>query len=285
MSAITAATLLDLYNKQVDADIAQRIATHQSRPIQLDAFNRTPLNLLAIGDSWFDYPLNGDLYGIHTDVIAAMTQRNILNLAHYGYTSTQEMGYKRQQLLTTALTTPANGKFDGILISAGGNDIAGDALCIWLNDAGSVNNIPALAVNKSRLDGVLGSIRSAYLDLIAIRDDLLPRAPIFVHGYDYPVVSGKGVCALGPWLKPSLDYCGWTDTAVGAKIIATMMDEFNEMLEGLASNKAYNVVHVKTLGTLRADQWANELHPKPDGFRLIAQKFENELAVAFPGRI
>jgi hypothetical protein len=40
----------------------------------------------------------------------------------------------------------------------------------------------------------------------------------------------------------------------------------------------------KRQGTLSLGEWANELHPKPEGFRKIAQKFLGPLAEKFPGR-
>jgi hypothetical protein len=42
---------------------------------------------------------------------------------------------------------------------------------------------------------------------------------------------------------------------------------------------------VDTQTTLVASDWANELHPFPDGFKKIAQKFVDALREKFPGRI
>jgi hypothetical protein len=41
---------------------------------------------------------------------------------------------------------------------------------------------------------------------------------------------------------------------------------------------------VDTQTTLVASDWANELHPFPDGFKKIAQKFVDALRAKFPGR-
>lgn len=286
MSIMNAAYLLDLVTKHVEADLGLRKSDHQAAVAERSIDN---LNLLACGDSWFDYPLDGYLYGPHTDVLSqvkdlATVVPDIFSLAHFGYTSTQEMGYARQQMLMEALKDEKNGKFDAILMSAGGNDIAGDALCIWLNDIRTAIGINE-AVNKPRFQGILDCIKSSYLDVFALRDEFLPGAPVFAHSYDYPVVSGVGVCGKGPWLKPSLEYCGWTNPTSGEIIISWMMLEFSKMLDTLAAVEKNNFVHVKTLGTIGADRWANELHPNPEGFKMIGQKFIDALRVKFPGRV
>jgi hypothetical protein len=292
MKIINPAFLTQVLAQHIDNDYEIRKLKHQaimfarsSNPITTN-----PLNLLACGDSWFDYPLDGHLYGPHTDVLAQVKDVStiapeIYSLAHFGYTSTQEIGFQRQQMLVEALQDDKNGKFDAILMSGGGNDIAGDALVVWLNDARTVSGRIDLALNKDRLFGALSSIKASYLDLIAIRDEFLPGAPIFAHSYDYPVVSGIGVCGKGPWLKPSLEFCGWTDPVSGGVIISHMMLAFALMLDDLAFDAKNNFVHVKTLGTIGADRWANELHPNPDGFKMIGQKFVDALRLKFTGRL
>jgi lysophospholipase L1-like esterase len=289
----TVPSLMANKNQQVSNEIAKRTMEHK-----LALMTRMPgthLNLLADGDSWFDYPLNGSVFGPHTDVIAQLPgvcsiPPTILNLAHYGYTSTQEMGYARQQAISKAISDPSNGVFDAILMSGGGNDIAGDSLCIWLNDAADVGNDPTRAVNQTRFTAAVNMVKASYLDLIALRDDLLPGAPIFVHDYDYAIPSGKsasilGVYSMGPWLKPSLEYCGWTDPAQGAAIIKGVMQQFAAMLAELASQPENNLVHVQTQGTTDVSTWPNELHPGPDGFRAVAKKIAAALAVKFPGLV
>lgn len=280
-------------NQSIADELAARAMDHK-----LALMTRMPgthLNLLADGDSWFDYPLNGAVFGPHTDLIAQLPGQcnvppTILNLAHYGYTSTQEMGFARQQLISKAISDPSNGYFDAILMSGGGNDIAGDSLCIWLNDAADVGNDPARAVNQTRFTDALNMVKASYLDLIAIRDDLLPGAPIFVHDYDFAVPSGRaasilGVYSMGPWLKPSLEYCGWTDPVQGAAIVKGVMQQFAGMLDTLQAQPENNFVHVVTQGTTDPSTWPNELHPGPDGFKAVAAKMATALRLKFPGLI
>jgi len=47
------------------------------------------------------------------------------------------------------------------------------------------------------------------------------------------------------------------------------------------------MIYVQIQGTLASTQWANELHPTPAGFKLLASKFQKALAAypKFLGRI
>ncbi len=90
-------------------------------------------------------------------------------------------------------------------------------------------------------------------------------------------------CA-GPWLKPSLDCCGW-NVAQGTLIIHQALTLFRNRLFNLASNPANNIILVETQGALQSADWANELHPYPNGFKTIAGKFVDALRLKFPGRI
>ena len=247
---------------------------------------------MADGDSWFDYPLNGTIPGVsRTDIISQLPslcakKPYILKLAHYGDTSTTELGLERTQKIVAALNDANNGKFDAILFSGGGNDVVGDPLVIWLNDAKEAGGNPAYGLNQTRFNGILGVIKSSLLDLIALRDEYLPKAPIFVHAYDLAIPSGIGApCGIGPWLKPALDFCGWTDANEARQIVASALSQLGTLVGSIASNPDNNVIYVETQGILNDADWDNELHPKPPGFKNIALKWREALAAKFPGRV
>jgi hypothetical protein len=91
------------------------------------------------------------------------------------------------------------------------------------------------------------------------------------------------VCA-GPWLKPSLDFCGYNLTE-GTAIVRQALTEFKNRLAALAAKPGNNFILVDTQGVLQAADWANELHPFPPGFQKLAGKFVDALRNKFPGRI
>ena len=278
-------------NEGIQTTLDARAAEHRAAmaSVPMAAMATAPLNLVADGDSWFDYPLGGEFPGDHTDVLAQLQaigqpKPRILSLAHYGDTTRVELGLTRRKRLVAALTDPSHGKFDAILMSGGGNDIVADALSIWLNRATAVGGDPSRALSEERFAGALAGVRAGYESLAELRDVHAPGTPIFVHAYDFAIPSGVGVYCIGPWLKPGLEYAGWTDLKVGTAIIHTMLARFGAMLAQFAAATP-NVIYVPTQGTLAADQWCNELHPDPAGFRLIAEKFRAALELQFPGRI
>jgi hypothetical protein len=140
-------------------------------------------------------------------------------------------------------------------------------------------------VDRQCLADVIGVIQAAYLDLIAIRDSIVPDCVIFVHGYDFAQPTGQGVCGLGPWLKPSLDFRGWTNFASASQIVKEVLQAFDKLLVQL-EQQYNNIVYVRTQGTLSpATDWANELHPTEQGFNKIAGVFLQAMRTKFPGGI
>ena len=274
----------------IAADIARRTAEHQDAMARLraadahgaalgfDLGRKHPRVLLATGDSWFDYPLTGNGLPIeHTDIVAQLKVLGdnppiILNLAHAGDATTAAMSLPKQQRMIKALLDgrnwPASGKPDAILFSGGGDDIAGNQFCIFLDYAA-----PGVSgLNAVRFDKMLGMVEACYLDLFAFRDRYATGVPIIAHSYDFPVPNGKHPICAGPWLKPSFDFCNWT-VGDGTAIVKTALVAFREMLERLAADPHNNFSLVATQGLLKPKDWANELHPYPAGFVSFAKAF------------
>lgn len=241
-----------------------------------------PLTMLAEGDSWFDYPLLARGVISHLD---DLIDADMLNLAHYGDEVRDIMGVGQRQRLREVLSDP-DFEFDALLFSGGGNDLVGDQLCLWLRDRADVGT-PAQAFDEGRLNNVLQIVEAGYRDLIALRDELAPECVIFGHGYDFPRPSNKGVCGLGPWLKPSLDFRGWTDPDEQFEIARSLLLRINELLVHLEQTApAGSFVYVRTQGALDPDSdWGNEIHPDSGGFEKIAMEFRNALDARFPGRV
>jgi hypothetical protein len=223
-----------------------------------------------------------------TDIIAHLTKMGnpppkILNISHYGDATTDEMGLDKQRRLIKALTNSNNwltGKPDAILFSGGGNDIAGDPFCIYLNYKDT--HLPGL--DAVRFAGRLASIRASYLDLFVFRTRYATNVPIFGHCYDYGQPMQPHPPCTGPWLLPSLKFTGW-DPDEGAQILHDALDKFREMLVTLEASGGYDFTVVLTQGTLAKSDWANELHPYPPGFENLAKKFLVALSARFPGRV
>jgi hypothetical protein len=280
----------------IRADVAERTARHQAEVAKLRTVGaaldaNAPLILLAHGDSWFDYPLTGNgLPLCQTDVIAQLQTLGspsplILNVSHFGDAASQEMALPKQQRLIAALADPANwgpsGKPDAILFSGGGDDIAGDQFCIFLD----ANTPGSTGLDQQRFNDALGMVEASFLDLFAFRDRHASGAPILAHDYDFPIPNGVHPLCAGPWLQPSLVYMGWTEVTDGERIVKMALEGFSQRLARLADAPANGFHLVHTQGTLRAAEWANELHPNVVGFTRLAERYVAALRAMFGGRI
>ncbi|MBB6487744.1 SGNH/GDSL hydrolase family protein [Rhizobium lusitanum] len=280
-------------NDRIESDIAQRTLVHQANVARIASASdaaktlaRTaplarPLIMLANGDSWYDYPLTGNGLPLQdTDIIAQLRHYGtvpptVLNLAHRGDAAVDEMSLPKQERMITALRDKSNwigGKPDAILISAGGNDIAGDQFCIFLD----FNDGKATGLNDDRFSKALGAVEGCYLALFELRNRYAPGVPIYGHCYDFPIPNGVHPSCAGPWLKPSLDFCGWS-VADGTRIAKQALTEFRTMLKRLEADKKNNFHVMETQGVLKPEDWANELHPGYLGFRKMTRIFYDKL--------
>jgi hypothetical protein len=247
--------------------------------------------LIAAGDSWFDYPIH--------DVLKLLEDNygyNVESAAHRG-DPIEAMAYKDGQLdkfarcLEKVVAQGATPK--AVLLSGGGDDIAGKEFGMLLNNATS----GIAGWNGEIVDGLLNQrIVAAYKTmLVAInslcQQDLGKSLPILVHGYDYPVPDGRGFLGgwpfPGPWLEPGFREKRYDDLATTLALMRDIIDRFNVMVASVAQDAAFANVHFVDLrGTLSTvltgdayqDWWANELHPTERGFSAVADKFAAELS-------
>lgn len=291
----------------VDATVEERAAINKARAVALRAAPLRKLvvpklarrfveaagqdgaaTLVAEGDSWFDY------FGY--DVLGQLERAgyDIESVAHAGDT-VEEMAYGKDQLprLTSLLDKLIRaGRVPlAILLSGGGNDVAGDEFAQLLDHARS----PSPGPNEDVVRGVIDvRARDSYLTILLEITGLCQRRlgrpiPILVHGYDRPRPDGRGVLGgfwrlPGPWLRPGFQTKGFPDEDVNTAVIGTLIDRFNAMLQRLvALPQMSHVRYVDLRGTLsngagyRRD-WGNELHPTRGGFEKVGQRFAQVLA-------
>ena len=255
-------------------------ATRKETPIP-----KVQLDFLAIGDSWFEYPLYNEVVSFQNNAIVAPSQLGsmgnpppqILNQALHGQATTAVLSWENQEKMIQVLQDPsqwlneATGLPDAILISAGGDDLVGDQLAIYIDYGGG-------GLNLQRFQGVLDSVKASYLDLFAFRDLFAKGVPIIGHCYDYAIPNNvHPICTPSAWLWPSLSFAGY-DYGGGLQVITQMIDKFHDMLATLAAVPGNNFSFIDTRNTLNRDAtqpngWANEIHPWYPGFTDLASKF------------
>jgi lysophospholipase L1-like esterase len=239
--------------------------------------------LVAEGDSWFDYPWH--------DVLRMLEDRHgydVESVAHRGDT-VESMAYGGQlEELTRLIEKLLRNRVipDAILLSGGGNDVAGREFGLLLNHARSARR----GLNEQVVSGIIDDrVFGAYVAMLTSITSVARRRagetiPILVHGYGYPVPDGRGVLGgwgplPGPWLQPGFREKGFATLAACVAMAAELIDRFNVMLRRVVALPGF--AHVKHVdlrdalpnGANYKTWWANELHPSARGYEVVADRF------------
>ena len=245
--------------------------------------------VIAEGDSWFDYP--------RADILDNLEDEHgweVESVAHQGDTL-ESMAYDDRQLRSLAKAfekISASGRRPtAILLSGGGNDIAGTEFAMLLNHERS----PLDALNGEVVSGVIDTrLLDAAVALAAGVTHMADhwfggsRIPVLIHGYDYPVPDGRGFMGgfaflPGPWLMPGFSQKGYADAAERLALIHSLIDRYNAMLKkvpqapGLGHVRYVRLLDMLGTGPGYKKWWANELHPTQEGFKKIAAEFDRIL--------
>jgi lysophospholipase L1-like esterase len=244
--------------------------------------------ILAEGDSWFDYPMHDvlqileDEHGYDIETLAR--SGDSLEAMAYGDGQLQTRSRRLERLLREQRPLKA------ILLSGGGNDIAGPQFGMLLNHADSglagLNDAVVTGVVEQRM---AQSLLTVLHQVTALCRHWTGQAlPIVLHGYDYPVPDGRGLLGgygplPGPWLDPGFRAKGFGPIEVRKGIVRKLIDRINQLQASVAALPGLeHVQHLDLRGTLSGSDdyrqyWANELHPSPKGFALVAARFADQL--------
>jgi hypothetical protein len=240
---------------------------------------------LAIGDSWFWY-VNNNILGtmIHHPALSD-DHRNIQLVGYNGARLEDYVGDGKYADTVGHFLRPGFVEgFSEFYVSGAGNDAANVHLA--LRDHCPPGTDAAGWIDGQAMDGMLSRLRQALTRLVAaIRVATHARpspAPIFVHGYDYPVPDGRGfefgLIHAGPWLAPAMDRRGVpADMPLRSAIARLLIDRLNDDLLAPLAAATPGVVHIDSRGVLPRDgnyrdYWSNELHPTNLGFSRIFEQ-------------
>jgi hypothetical protein len=234
---------------------------------QLDHYEGGGADIVALGDSWFHYPGSNILESLNRALSRAFV------IAVYGESGANAVDYMKPRHLPfwTGRVKLNALRMRAFLLSGGGNDFAGirDFSRIIRPDCSGGGDV-ADCWAAGEPDALLGRVKDAYGQIIArVRADGF-AGPVVVHNYDYAIPTGKGFFLFGKWLKAPMDLAQ-VPSALRRPLIRELIDRLETTLRGL-DDPAAQVHFVDSSGTLTEDEWANELHPTPEGFdRLVAE--------------
>jgi len=240
--------------------------------------------LVAEGDSWFDYPWHDvlrmleDEHGYDVESVAHKGDR-VEDMAYSGG-QLEEFARIIEKVLRQGVIPTA------ILLSGGGNDVAGDEFAMLINHASS----PTPGLNADVVRGVIEDrVRNAYVTIIAAVTTLCRErtgnvVPILIHGYARPVPDGRGFAGgwgplPGPWLEPGFRSKGFEDLDETTGMAGDLIDRFNHMLRDVIATPGFDHVRYLDLRSMLSNGaayktwWANELHPTKRGFAAVADRF------------
>lgn len=245
-------------------------------------------DVLAIGDSWFWYPLNNLLNPLF-NVLGA--NQCILAYGDNGAEAVDYVDYYRDQIRSALREWRRTIK--AVFISGGGNDFAGldDMFRIIKPDCSGVTDVDD-CFRRGQPASIFREVATAYIALIALIQNAVPDCAIILHNYDRAIPTGRGFAGAGNWLRAPMDEANVARSLQQA-LVNKLVFEFTDRLEERVAENT-NVWLVDTArmvpisdpdqvdgpGTLTAAEWANELHPTPRGFSKVARVWKKTLADA-----
>lgn len=249
---------------------------------------------LAEGDSWFslsDLLSPSFLYRFGNNVPLKQSTL-IVNCSYPGDTLARMVDWTRNKNFPKLLSRKKFGwEWDGILLSAGGNDIIEAALAPTgiLQASASPTSFKDFIVSDAMtiLENHLEKF-SRYLVSLRDTSEIVANRtiPIFYHTYSYPTPRNAPASVSGPWLykafmQKNIPTQYWNDLS------DALMDELAELLRSFVSMDT-NLRLVDTLANVQltraldgstgsSGDWLNEIHLNNSGKDKVARYWADYL--------
>lgn len=228
---------------------------------------------LLLGDSWLWYPIDN----LAIEIQAGFPSHDFLVIGKNG-AEAADWGQKLRKDVDLAFRHYAAG-VQALILSGGGNDIAGsnDFLRILADNCSKATTVEE-CYRITQPQDIVGQIIGAYRQVIVKFRAYNPTAPVFTHNYDHAWPTGKGFFGPADWLKEPMDKAK-VPKALRRDLFKDLLARLRTAQLALAKDKSLGpIVAIASAGTLPDDDagkgkwWANELHPTPEGFALLAKK-------------
>lgn len=228
-------------------------------------------SILMVGDSWFWYPM----HNLAAAIAEKMTDQTLVAIGFAGAEAAEWSGRFRKDIDFGFKMYAAD--VSALMLSGGGNDIAGmrDFLRLLRDDcSGAKTEDDCLRPGQPGI--VMAGIIGAYREVILRFRAYNPTAPVVMHNYDDAWPTGKGLFGPADWLRAPMEAARVPEQLrrpLFKRLVRRLYAE-QEMLTGDASLGP--LMPLRSAGTLPEGSperwWANELHPTPRGFNLLADK-------------
>jgi hypothetical protein len=241
--------------------------------------------LVSEGDSWFQFPF------LIEDVIDQLEPDFLIWSLDAAGDTCDNMVNRNPEYLQALEEQTAN-KVSGFLFSAAGNDVIGEDLLgepvlgklLKKHEPGKD---AAWHVDQAQLSKILTTLERDYTKVIStIRlNSGFGKLPIFIHGYDYAIPGGFPGDKRDPvyakqdeWLGGPMKKKGIKDPPLQRDIIRLLIDALYDMLVRVAGkSEQTNIYVVDVRGTLKGDDWADEIHGTSAGFKKVGTVFKKSI--------
>jgi len=278
-------------------------------------WNDYPIKLLAQGDSWFSI---GALPSWQTtNILLQMSfgfEACAINCAQPGQELTTMITWRNDLGFARLLAGKFAYKWNGILLSGGGNDLIAaanvlpfhadgtpvdPALRLLLKPAewGPASLGPARYLSDPGWATFVAHLAPQLVALVAARDsDPVNRnTPIFCHSYDYPQPRNAPVgVGAGPWLYPAFVAYGiprpdWL--GVAKEMIDRLAALLRSTIDTINAGGDKRLYLVDCRGALvpadrdsigKSNDWENEIHPTAGGYGKLAARWRPVVEAQIP---
>jgi len=232
-------------------------------------------DILAVGDSWFWYPMPGGSLINFVGELVGPKGHNILVSGNNGADVFDYVEGKFKSQVSEMLRLYGS-TASALLVSGGFNDFGAFSATEPLfkpdcsaetTAAGCFKPGNAPGTLTFMLDGLEQNYHKLTSRFLAVAPNF---ASVVLHCYDYSIPDGRGLFGPPGWLKPNLD-ASKVPLALQADCIKQMIDGLLQRQLAVAAAQP-RVKVIDSRGTLVHAEWANELHPTAEGFMKLAQQ-------------
>lgn len=240
--------------------------------------NPGAIRVISEGDSWFQYPI------YVKDIIDWLIEDK--NYAVYSLGAGGDWLaniFEQREYIKVLERTDHPQVF---LISGGGNDLLQDfRITKLLHTHAEVNSDDPKDYVKEEFSHLIKLFEYLYTMLYRELEERFPQLQIISHGYGYAYPSDRrgpgllpalihAVSGNGQWLVQPMRQIGITDGDLQFGIVKVLIDAFNENQETLSQR--FPNVHYLDLRRFpkTASDWHDEIHPKSEVFKSMAETYK-----------